>query len=180
MTPPPAYSRVEKWIKAHGADLLMVARAFTRDADEAEDLLQEVWLIAMRRQHDLREERLARSWLYRIVVNLGRTRARQAQRRRQLLEGWWRWASPQPEPQSASSIEGEQVRRLIWQGISELPELQQQCLLLRLVEGLSTAEAARAVHRAEGTVKVSLHRALKRLRERLGKHGVDPSILGGL
>ncbi|MHB1194842.1 MAG: RNA polymerase sigma factor [Longimicrobiales bacterium] len=52
-------------------------------------------------------------------------------------------------------------------------------VLLRTVDGLSTAEAAHVIGRAEGTVKASLHRALKRVARRLQAQGVGGSFLGG-
>jgi RNA polymerase sigma-70 factor (ECF subfamily) len=51
--------------------------------------------------------------------------------------------------------------------VAELPPLQQRVVTLRIIEGLSTAETAAVLDRAEGTVKASLWRALQRLRSEL-------------
>lgn len=67
------------------------------------------------------------------------------------------------------SLEGEQSKLRIWQAIAELPELQREVLLLRVVDERSTAEVAQILDRAEGTVKASLHRALTRLRNTVGE-----------
>jgi RNA polymerase sigma-70 factor (ECF subfamily) len=48
-----------------------------------------------------------------------------------------------------------------------LPERQREVLLLRLIEGMSTAETARLLQCAEGTVKATLHHATRRLQELL-------------
>jgi RNA polymerase sigma-70 factor (ECF subfamily) len=168
-----------QWIEQHGPRLWPVACAFAPDDDEAEDILQETWVVALRRFHTLRDGAPVGPWLHRIVLNVGRARRRKVARRAALL---WRWGRPEPEAQSptgAGSLTHEHIKRILWREIAELPALQRTVVLLRTVDGLSTAEAAHVIGRAEGTVKASLHRALKRLARRLQAQGVDSSFLEG-
>ena len=153
------------------------ARAFSRDGDEAEDLLQDMWIVALRRQHTLREGAPVGAWLHRVLLNLGRARRRKTARRALLTGRWGQSAVPAQPPAGAASVSREHVKTLLWREIAELPDLQRQVLLLRIVEGMSTAEAARAIDRAEGTVKTSLHRALLRLEVRLRDNGIDLSTM---
>ena len=59
------------------------------------------------------------------------------------------------------------MRRATWRRVASLPKLQREVLVLRIVEGLSTTEAAERLGRAEGTVKASLSRGLSSLRTEL-------------
>jgi RNA polymerase sigma-70 factor (ECF subfamily) len=161
----------------YGPRLHGVALALASDGDDAEDLLQEMWVVALRRRHTLRPEAAVGAWLYRILMNIGRGRARTRARRKGLLRRWWGGAQVQNPPELLSSSPSERVRSLLWREIAELPDLQRQVLLLRVVEEMSTAETAEAIDRAEGTVKASLHRAMKRLERRLGELGLDMSSL---
>jgi RNA polymerase sigma-70 factor (ECF subfamily) len=171
----PGVQRVVAWIEEFGERLLAVARAFAGDADEAEDILQETWLIALRRQGTLDDRAQVGGWLYRIVLNVGRSRARKRARRARLLGRWGPTETATADDYSAT-VDGR-VATVLWREIAELPPLQRTVLLHRVVDELSTNETACAVDRAEGTVKVCLHRALKRLEARLRTQGVDPSLL---
>lgn len=172
-----AAKRVSRWVREYGPSLLPVARSLAEDSDGAEDLLQEVWMVALRRQHMVAEDGPVRSWLHNVLINVARGRARKRARRLDLLRRWWRpTLGPTPRPASPS-LEGEQLRNLLWREIAALPALQRQVVLLRVVEDLSTAEAAAALNRAEGTVKASLFRALNKLEETLGELPVDWSEL---
>lgn len=176
----PSAKRVCTWIGEFGPQLLGVARAFAQDADEAEDILQETWLVALRRQECVREDARVGAWLYRIVLNVGRARARKRSRRRALLG---RWFHPDVSVGDDGAHPGgldEDLSAVLWREISDLPPLQRTVLLHRVVDELSTSETAHAIERAEGTVKASLHRALKRLEARLRARGVDPSLLEGV
>ena len=63
-----------------------------------------------------------------------------------------------------------ELRRLrLWRAVAELPELQKQVVLRRIVEDMSTKDAARSLNRAEGTIKASLHQAMTRLRREFGE-----------
>jgi RNA polymerase sigma factor (sigma-70 family) len=112
-----------------------------------------------------------RPWLTQVMVNACRSRAR---------TGWWRrfrrQASPlddhalvdataQPDTAAAAS----QVRDRVWAAFTELPSRQRQVLVLRHLEGWSTAEVAEGLHISEGAVKTHLFRSLRHLRTVLGE-----------
>jgi RNA polymerase sigma-70 factor, ECF subfamily len=161
-------SRVAAWIQEFGPPLLAVARAMTRDADEAEDVLQEVWVIALRRHQVVAASGQVGGWLYRVLANVVRNLRRNRSRRRGLLRRFLPGTEVVAAP--VGTLEEEQVKGALWREIMRLPDLQRQVLLLRVVEGLSTEETAEVIGRAQGTVKASLHRALQRLRSKVGDH----------
>lgn len=173
----PAVPLLARWIGEFAPRLLPVARALCVRPDEGEDLLQEVWVVALR-QKEAPDGDDVGPWLHRILFNVARTRERTAARRRRLMSRWSPSGGMDSVQESPATLEAEQLRWLLRREIAALPELQARVVLLRVVGGLSTAETARAIDRAEGTVKVCLHRGLMRLEQRLRADGVDFATSG--
>ena len=165
-----------QWIRKHGPWLLDVARSFAEDADEAEDILQETWIVALRNLDQRPRDPSVRAWLYSIALRIGGGRLRTRTRRSRLL-GQWPLDVPMPCPATMPSSErGARMIGQLWREIGALPPLEQQVILLRLVGGMTMAETAASLNRAEGTVKASQHRALRKLRAHLrppGEPGPD-------
>jgi RNA polymerase sigma-70 factor (ECF subfamily) len=143
--------------------LFAVVRCFTEHDDDAEDLLQHLWLIVLDRSHRRDARMPMGAWLHSVALNLGRSHHRRAKRRKWLR---LRWAADLPR----TSADGNTVTvadtagTALWRAVAGLPRLQREVVLLRVVEELSTRETAVRLGRAEGTVKASLHRALGTLR----------------
>lgn len=72
-----------------------------------------------------------------------------------------------PEIATTADPDSRLLRDALRSAVLALPERQRDVVLLRLVEGMSTAETARALHCAEGTVKATLHHATRRLQQLL-------------
>lgn len=144
--------------------LLGVLRSFTEQDEDVEDLLQQLWIIAVTHAHKRNARMPLGAWLHRVALNLGRSYFRRAKRRRWLR---LRWAADLPKTTvDPPALSAESARRTrLWKAIAALPSLQRDVILLRLVEELNTREVAERLGRAEGTVNASLHRALKSLRQ---------------
>ena len=136
---------VEEMIPA----LRRYARALTRDADIADDLVQDTLVRA------LRSERLfhggdLRSWLYTILTNLNRNRRRSMARRPTLTQ----------LPDDAAEAGGTEAEsRDIERALASLIEDQRSVLLLVVLEGLSYREVAEIQGVPIGTVMSRLARA---------------------
>lgn len=166
--------RVANWIRENGWRLAAAARDFARDQDEVEDILQDAYMVAIRRAHEIDPTLDPGPWLYRVVRNVGRARATKRGRRTRLMEMW----GPQVGDEVvAPDVDTEQPDvDPVMMGVAELPELQRRVVMKRIVEDLSTRETAEELGCTEGTVKTSLFRALKRLREVLAQDessGID-------
>ena len=172
---PVSSKELEAWIDQYGPRLLPVARAFASGASEAEDILQEVWIIAAHKSHLRPAGTPIRPWLYTVTLNIGRSLVRRQRRRAELFGLWQSLASVDHTEGEPASISAELARLRLWRAVGELPELQKRVVLLRIVEGMSTREAARALDRAEGTVQASLYRATVRLRRALEATSIEPS-----
>jgi RNA polymerase sigma-70 factor (ECF subfamily) len=136
-----------------GPSLLSYLRRGLADAQAAEDLLQETFCQALRRQERLSQAVSPRAWLFVIARNLAAT----AHRRR-------RMTGPLPaELPAAERIEDprlEPVRR----AIVGLPDGLRETLELRLRHELTYEEIAAVLGIPVGTVRSRLHHALRRLR----------------
>ena len=155
-------AELKRWMREYTPRLLAVVEPYASGPVEAEDLLQEVWVRAHRNALARAPDVPVHAWLIVIALNVGRDHQRRTRRRERLRKMWgWLAASSPPAPPELREIH---PRSRLWVSVARLPELQRQVLILRIVEEMSTAEVARALARAEGTIKVSLFRALETLR----------------
>jgi RNA polymerase sigma-70 factor (ECF subfamily) len=131
------------------------ARALSRDAETADDLVQDTLLRALRAEHLFHGGDL-RTWLFTILLNLDRNRRRGLSRRPTLtvIED----ADPPAEPGSDGT--GRDIER----GLALLPAEQREVLLLVTLEGMSYREAADVQGVPIGTVMSRLSRARTALR----------------
>lgn len=67
----------------------------------------------------------------------------------------------------AGQIEGDEQREALRAVLENLPDRQKEAVILRFFEQLSVEETARAMNCAPGTIKATVHQALRALREKL-------------
>jgi RNA polymerase sigma-70 factor, ECF subfamily len=123
---------------------------------EADDLVQEVFLTAMRKLGALRDDAAFGGWL----TTIARTRA----------AGFYRRNVDHEELQDVpahSTQQEEQEARQVMAKIRSLPEAYRETLVLRLVEGMTGPEIAAMTGLTADSVRVNLHRGMKLLREAL-------------
>ena len=126
------------------------ARALTRDADTADDLVQDTLVRALRSEHLFQGDEI-RSWLYTILTNLNRNRLRSLARRPVLAS---------IEDNDAPDLAGPEAGgRDIERALALLVEEQRAALLLVVLEGLSYREVAEVQGVPIGTVMSRLARA---------------------
>ena len=126
------------------------ARALTRDADTADDLVQDTLVRALRSEHLFQGEEV-RSWLYTILTNLNRNRLRSLARRPAL--------SPIGDNDAPDLAGPEAGGRDIERALALLVDEQRTALLLVVLEGLSYREVAEVQGVPIGTVMSRLARA---------------------
>jgi RNA polymerase sigma factor, sigma-70 family len=144
-------------------DLFSFALAVTRDAAAAEDLVQEAYLRLIREARGGRFPDNPRAWLFRVVVNLARSRAR----RRFVAD---RWRSFFVRRDVAASPEDDLARRergtALYDALGTLPPEARMAFLL-VTDGHSGREVAALIGRSEGATRTLLWRARRDLRERI-------------
>ncbi len=134
---------------------------------EAEDLVQEVFTIALARIDTLERPAELASWLCTIARNRARDHYRSRSRRTE-LEAEEELVDERGSP---SKVEDEEEARAALAAIRALPEAYRETLVLRLVEGLSGPEIAARTGMTHGSVRVNLHRGMRLLRESLAEGG---------
>jgi RNA polymerase sigma-70 factor, ECF subfamily len=134
------------------------ARALTRDADIADDLVQDTLVRALRAEHLFHGDEV-RSWLYTILTNLNRNRLRSLSRRPTLSS---------IEENDAPDLAGPEAGgRDIERALATLVEDQRNALLLVVLEGLSYREVAEVQGVPIGTVMSRLARARVQIKNYL-------------
>lgn len=171
----------ERLVREHGGRLLVVARRFLRDEEEARDAVQECFLSVYRSIDRFDEGSRLSTWLHRIVINAALMRLRTRRRKPEepiedLLPQFQadghqvRHPTPDWEGSAEALLERSQTRAIVREAIDRLPESYRSVLLLRDIEELSTEEAATSLGVTENAVKIRLHRARQALRGLLEPH----------
>ncbi|MGI8882650.1 MAG: RNA polymerase sigma factor [Pyrinomonadaceae bacterium] len=134
----------------HGVILARVSR------DEADDIVQEVFISAYKNINNLRDKNAVGAWLAMIARNRAAEFYRQTKPTEELSE-------EMPGNESPHSEANE-----ILAAIRALPETYKETLVLRLVEGMTGPEIAERTGLTPESVRVNLHRGMKLLRRKLG------------
>lgn len=147
-------------VEDHIPALRRYARALTRNADLADDLVQDCLERAIRKQRLWRPTGPLRAWLFRILLNIYRN-----DRRRLRFTAHAAIDTLPVEP----SVQAAQPHRLalaeIAAAIDKLPDEQREALLLVVLEGMSYAGAAGILRIPQGTLMSRLHRARTTLKK---------------
>ncbi|GAA2936871.1 SigE family RNA polymerase sigma factor [Streptomyces erythrogriseus] len=147
------------YVQERRASLYATAYHLTGDRFEAEDLLQSALFSTYRAWDRISDKAAVGGYLRRTMTNLHIS----AWRRRKLNE------YPTEElPETAGdtdAMRGTELRAVLWQALARLPELQRTMLVLRYYEGRTDPEIADILNISVGTVKSSIWRSLRRLRE---------------
>lgn len=154
-------------VQLHLAAAYRAATLFGPAAD-VEDVVQTAFLKAFNALPRFERGAAFRPWLMRIVINEAKNAARSAGRRRAAAN---RLAWLGPGEHSTDPVEStlsEERRRDLLAAVHTLPAAQQQVIACRFFLDMDESETAAALRLPVGTVKSRLHRALRRLRARLG------------
>jgi RNA polymerase sigma-70 factor, ECF subfamily len=157
---PAAEAEFSGLYRSRFTDLAAQLYAFTGDASETHDLVQEAFLRAWQRWDTIGRYEDPVGWVRRVAWNLAMSR----HRRLRLLR---RWADRSPPTAVAASIEPDRVALVA--ALRKVPEQLRRALVLHYLADLSIADIAAETDVAEGTVKSWLHRG----RSELARHLSD-------
>ncbi len=160
----------ERLMRRHNRRLFRVARSILRDDAEAEDALQEGYILAYKALPGFRGDARLSTWLTRIIVNqaLERKRRRPAAALAEAdPDGVDDIATPLPDTPESRAMRGE-LRRMIEASVDALPDTYRSVFVLRAVEGLSVEETAISLGISEASVKTRFLRGRAKLRQALG------------
>jgi len=178
----------ERVIKQYYSPMLRLAMHFVRSREEAEEVLQDTWLAVLSGIDGFASRSSFKTWLFRILVNRARTRAKREARTVafsavtaaygsamygeviadpfEAATPVWAGAPSDTRDPETHVLAGELNSR-IESAIAALPSGQQAVIRLRDVEGWSADEVCNALKITEVNQRVLLHRARARVREML-------------
>ena len=145
-----------------------------RDPDEAWDVAQDAFIRAFKALPSFRGDSAFYTWLFRIVMNVARDRARQHAARGRAFgtervdeKDWDRVLVDQATSPDAHATQVEERDRIA-RALATLSEPHRAIIMLSDLEGLSYREIAEVLNIPMGTVMSRLHNARRRLRDALG------------
>lgn len=146
----------DAFYRKHFARAVALAHALA-GARFADDIAQEAFWATFRKWDDLENPD---RWLWKVIAN----RSRSALRRHYLEARLLPKTTPEPQAGHEEKLPGLDE---FWEMVRTLPKRQAQVVALRYVEELTSMEVAEILGCSEATVRVHLHRAKKRLAQRL-------------
>jgi RNA polymerase sigma-70 factor (ECF subfamily) len=166
-------------MRRYNRSLYRTARSILKDDAEAEDVLQDAYLLAYRGITRFRGDAKLLTWLTRIVVNEAIGRSRKASRRAEVIQlggdtGWNNetaevdMSDALPEQPERAAMRAE-ARGLLEKKIDELPDAFRTVFVLRAVEEMSVEEVAACLGIPEATIRTRFFRARGLLREALSR-----------
>ena len=159
-------------MRRYNQRLYRVARAILTDDGEAEDVMQDAYVRAYTHLDQFAGRSLFSTWLTRIAVHEALARARRGRRMVRIEDPAPRGESSMKDLRSTDSgPEQQAIQRDLRSGleaaIGTLSESYRSVLVLRDVEGLTTAETAECLGISEGLTKTRLHRARAAMRREM-------------
>ena len=160
--------------KAHN-----LAVRITRSREDAEEILQDVFITVFNKIDSFKGESAFSSWLYRVTVNTAFMKLRKRKKHASVeldeslpsTNGWTMDRSDSCDINYMTSR--HQLRQELEQAISKLPDEYKLIFVLRDVDGLSNQEVGEVLSLSVPAVKSRLHRSRSMLRKRLMKFYQD-------
>lgn len=161
-----------KEVMAEGKWLQRLALCLAHDRSDADDMVQETWVAALRTTPEARES--MRPWLSRVLHNARRKLWRDDFRRRSREAGAAELLDEQEVASTDTMLARLELQRMVGAMVRDLDEPYQTTLLLRFYEDRTPADMAVSLGIPSGTVRWRLNEGLRRLREQLdAAHGGD-------
>ncbi|MEO7207468.1 MAG: RNA polymerase sigma factor [Steroidobacteraceae bacterium] len=164
----------EMLMRRYNRRLYRMARAYLRDDAEAKDALQDAYLSAYRSIGQYRGDAALATWFSRLVLNACAARKRRSTRRENIipLVNFYHHMNeisviPDSDQGPENLLARTQIRNVLEQKVSELPEIFRVVFVLRSVEEMSVEEIADSLSIPQETVRSRHFRAKGMLREAL-------------
>jgi len=165
-------------VERYNGSMLRLAASFVPSRAVAEEVVQDTWLAVLRGLPAFEGRASLRTWMFTILVNRARTTGSREQRTIPVADAGpvvdasrfgpdGAWSAP-PEhwiEEAEDRIEAEKLGGLLKAAIDGLPGRQREVVLLRDVEGMSSAEVCDVLSISEANQRVLLHRGRGKLRQ---------------
>jgi len=153
---------VEEFIDAHGDRLLRSAYLLCGNETEAQDLVQETLLQAIKSWQGFRAESALYTWVHGILLNFCRRHRRKQKR---LVYDWEIVLKETLQSDHAHQMDQDFCAARLTKAMQELSQEHREVLILRYFENMKIQEIARQTGVSSGTVKSRLHYAVRCLEQ---------------
>jgi RNA polymerase sigma-70 factor, ECF subfamily len=146
-----------------------LCRHMAGNAEDAEDLTQEVFVSAFQHLNNFRAESAFGTWLYRIATNhcLNRLRKKRPEIHSFDAMAEVDIAPPAPGPSPEDMVVRKEMNRRMELAVAALPENLRAVFVLGTLEGMRYKEISEICECSEEAVKMRIHRARKQVRDKL-------------
>jgi RNA polymerase sigma-70 factor, ECF subfamily len=159
---------LERLIMRHERRIFALALRITGSVEDAQDATQETFTRLHLRIREIEAGRGVGSWLCTVVVNVCRDIGRRSRRSRLIpMPPATDVADALPDPERRFSA--HETEAALRAALARLPEKERAALVLREMEGMTTAEVARALGSSEVTVRSQICNARMKLRRLLAR-----------
>ena len=150
-------------VRRYQEKVYWIAHRFVNDHDQADDIVQEVFLKVYRALNDFRGDSGVYTWLYRITVNISLNTIRK-QRIKDFLriDEFFDYPSEESE-QPDTQYEQREQKQLIEEAIQQLPEKQKAVFILRYYEELPYEDISKILKTSVGGLKANYFHAVKNI-----------------
>ena len=146
------------------------AESFTQDADDADDVTQDVLILVHRRLPQFEGKSRFSTWLYTSTKNVALDRRRRTKRRERRLETM---DAPVSSVEIRDAFDESTLSALVLRYFDELPARQREVFELSDIMGLSAPEVAERLGMKAVTVRANLFKARRTIRQRMLEHHSD-------
>jgi RNA polymerase sigma-70 factor (ECF subfamily) len=187
-------------VDQHHAAMQRLALSYVHDASIAQEVVQEAWIGLLESLDRFEGRSSLKTWLFRILINCARARARRESRTVPLsatfpdedaggpavdgrrffprflpgIGGHWRTPPARWQDEPEWHALASETRAAVRRSIDALPEHQREVILMRDVAGCTAAEACNALGITDTNQRVLLHRARSSVRRALEELGEAP------
>lgn len=159
------------WSERYGGELERHVAAMLGNAEDARDIVQELWVTALRARPEAGDAVNVRAWLYRVATRRALDRISMRRRRSELLAARSGEVEPGALPVADAALNrlSEAAAARVRKGVAELPRRQRDAVWLRWIEELDYATIARRMGSSPEAARANVYQGMKKLRRDLAE-----------
>jgi RNA polymerase sigma-70 factor (ECF subfamily) len=154
-------------VNDYSTAVMKTATRILRDSQKAQDVHQEVFLAILRRWHKYNGQTNWGAYLYRVTI---RKAMEIAKRSKTESPAEQHWDCPATKESPDGPLRTAELQQKLTTCLAGFPKQQADVFVLARIEGLKYGKIAEIMDCSQGTVRVHLHRALKRLARELSDY----------
>lgn len=159
----------ERVVREFSEQLYWQARRIVLTHDDADDVIQNVFLKAWTHLDDFHQDARLSTWLYRITINESVDFLRRKKNQSTV-------SADQEETGIANMLiaddffDGDETQALLQEAIAQLPDVQRTVFNLRYYDDMKYSDMSELLETSEGSLKASYHIAVKKISEFFKRH----------